>query len=97
MEQAGCWPLWEQMTEEQKNSVANSLMRWAEGFDEFSPRGQGCIEDPRDTEIEKMKRLIKDERSEAEKREWIYQRHIAGRRNVHVGIRHGLVEVELKR
>lgn len=97
MEQAGCWHLWVQMTEEQKDSVASTIQRWSDGFNESSPEGQGCISDPRSTEIERLEKVIKDERLETEQREWIYQKHIAGRRDVHVGIRHGCVEVEAKR
>ena len=97
MEQAGCWHLWEQMTEDQQSAVGKCLLRWADGFHEFSPAGQGCIPDPRQTEIDRLQKQLKTERSEAEEREWIYQDHIAGRRSVHVGIQYGQVTIEPKR
>lgn len=97
MEHAGCWPLWEQMTEEQKDAIGANLLRWADSFSEHSPQGQGCISDPRDTEIEKLEKTIRERDVESERREWVYQQHIAAGRQVHVGIRHGQVDVERKR
>lgn len=69
MEQADCWHLWEQMTEEQQATMADCLMRWADGFNEFSPRGQGCIPNPETDRADKAEKELKIERRKVHCRE----------------------------
>lgn len=91
--------VFDKLNEEEKLKIAKDLQFAAEMESESC--GYLNIPNPLNTEIDNLKKKMKDQEDKFQKREWIYQDSIAqkfgGKDRVHVSIRDGMVEVEARR